>query len=69
MVTAVALVARGLGVAFVPESLARRESDKVAHVQVVAPAVTRQVVIAWDNARYRSRATSSFISGARRILC
>jgi DNA-binding transcriptional LysR family regulator len=69
MVTAVALVARGLGVAFVPESLARRESDKVAHVQVVAPTVTRQVIIAWDNARYRSRATSSFISSARRILC
>lgn len=68
MVTAVALVARSLGVALVPESLARREAGKVAHVNVVAPALTRRVVLAWDTSRYRSRAMSSFMAYASEHL-
>jgi DNA-binding transcriptional LysR family regulator len=60
MPTAVALAEQGLGVALVPESYARQESDRVASVVVGDGSLHRTVVLAWDARAYRTRAVAAF---------
>jgi DNA-binding transcriptional LysR family regulator len=63
---AIALVAKGLGAALVPSTLAARVVDRVGHVTVGDRSLVRTLVVASDAARYESRAVRDFIVAARR---
>jgi len=54
--TAVAFVSMGLGVALVPKSFAKCEQHRIALVDVAGPPLTRRIILAWHDRRYRSRA-------------
>ncbi len=62
MVTAVALVAQGLGVALVAQTLASRERDRVATVPIDDRSLRRTVMIVWDPHSYQSRTINAFKS-------
>ena len=62
MYTAVALVAQGLGVALVAETLAIRERDRVATLPIDDRSLRRTVVIAWDPHTYQSNIINAFKS-------
>jgi DNA-binding transcriptional LysR family regulator len=59
MATTVGLVARGLGWALIPRSIAEREAS-VAALHVAPDPLTRQVALVWPSDRHRSRPLEAF---------
>ena len=61
-----ALAAAGLGVAFLPRSVAVAMGPPVAVVEIEPPTPTRTVALAWRAASSRPAVTSAFLSVARK---
>lgn len=59
------LAARGLGVAIVPESTARRHEDEVHMVRIVRPALRSRLAMAWRADGQRNTAARALIDMAR----
>jgi len=64
LATAVEFVARGLGIAFVPESFARTQGRRVAVIHPKAPPIQQTLVLSWVRSRYRSAAEIAFMEQA-----
>ena len=60
-----AMVARGLGVAVVPEHDARRSAEPVTVVELHRPALSRDVTLAWRRERRLAPAAAAFLALAR----
>jgi DNA-binding transcriptional LysR family regulator len=58
--SAVTLIAQGLGVALVPESFAKAEAHRVAHVPIGDSDLALTVTLAWEQRAYQSRALAAF---------
>ncbi len=67
MPTAVQLVARGLGVALIPRSIAEREPRVVA-LSVAPTRLTRQVALIWLSNRHRSLGLTAFRASTREAM-
>lgn len=66
--TAVSFVARGLGLALVPESLARHEKERVSIVKLSDDPERLDVFLAWDGDRYRSHLSRMFMAHVAETL-
>jgi DNA-binding transcriptional LysR family regulator len=64
LATAVKFVERGLAIAFVPESFARVQGDRVAAVHPEEPTIHQTLALAWDRSRYLSPAAIAFADQA-----
>jgi DNA-binding transcriptional LysR family regulator len=62
------LVARGMGVAILPRSDAEAPGGEVAVARLVAPALTRDITLAWRAGRRLSPAAGEFLELAKRIF-
>lgn len=63
---AIALVAQGLGAAFVPRSLAASAAATVGNVTVGDRSIVRTLLVASDDSRYRTKAMDEFTAAARK---
>jgi DNA-binding transcriptional LysR family regulator len=61
------LVSRGLGVAILPQSDAVGQGAEVAIARLVAPALRRDITLAWRAGRRHSPASQAFMDLAREM--
>jgi DNA-binding transcriptional LysR family regulator len=66
--TAMTLVASGCGVALVPEQLARDQAARVVMLPL-RRLPQLELVVAWNRARYQSKAARAFVELSRSFLC
>jgi DNA-binding transcriptional LysR family regulator len=65
MASAIPMVAAGLGVTLVPQSMSRLHPEDVVFIPIEGPALSAEICLAWRRAQ-RSAAVKNFVSVARR---